>query len=194
MRNQRRNLPLVLQRRNSREFFGERFQSQLIKRFFVHETGVKVADFLLVGAWKRMRILRCGFDDCAQLALGIVAKLEKRAPTGFVGRDLGGGQPFAVEILEEIVLRANRAVDVFEVDSGGLLGRFAGGQRQRCLVSTPMRQIYEVSIAAPFRVGMEDSDLRKFRQSDGRRLAGPRMYARVEPAAGIARSRADSGC
>src|SRR5487761_2418855 len=127
MRNQRRNLPLVLQRRNSREFFGERFQSQLIKRFFVQETGVEVADLLLFGAWKRMLILGCGFDNYAQLALGIFVNLEKGAGTGSVGWNLGGRQPFAVEILEEIVLGVNRAVDVFEVDSGSLLGRFAGG-------------------------------------------------------------------
>ena len=57
-------------------------------------------------------------DQVADLLLGPVVQRAERTVGGAVGRDLVVGQPAAVDMAEQIVLRAGSGVDVAQVDTG----------------------------------------------------------------------------
>ncbi len=83
----------------------------------VHEARVQVPDALLVCALLgvgRGRLV----DELADLLLGAVVERPERAVGGPVRRDRVIGQPAAVHVAEEVVLRAGLLIDVAEVDTG----------------------------------------------------------------------------
>ncbi len=77
----------------------------------VHEASVEIADALLIGARCRARFRSLG-DQIADLLLGAVGEQAERAVGRAVGGNLVLGQPAAVDVAEEVVLRAGVCVDV----------------------------------------------------------------------------------
>jgi len=80
----------------------------------VHERGVERGDApsVVVGLLSR------ALDDGAHVGLRAVAEHHERAVLRAVVGDLVGGQPAAVDVGEEVVLRAHLGVDPREVDAG----------------------------------------------------------------------------
>ena len=83
----------------------------------VEETGVEVADALLIGGCGTGALgrLRNQFPD---LLLGPVVEQAECAIGGAVGGDRVIGQPAAVHMAEQVILGADRGVHVGQVDSG----------------------------------------------------------------------------
>src|SRR6185295_6788747 len=67
-----------------------------------------------------------GFEDLPRLEAEPLLELARGAPRAPVGRDLGRPQPLPVGVAEEIVARANRAVDEGRLEAGG------GGRHPTC--------------------------------------------------------------
>ena len=61
----------------------------------------------------------------ADLLLGLVEQGHERAGGGPVGGDVGGAQPRAVDVPEEVVLDADVGIETGDVD-GGRRGRGIG--------------------------------------------------------------------
>ena len=80
----------------------------------VHERGVEGGDAprVVVG------LLGRALDDGAHVGLGAVAEHDEGAVLRAVVGDLVGGQPAAVDVGEQVVLRADAGVDPREVDAG----------------------------------------------------------------------------
>ena len=97
--------------------FGQQWlHAAVLDRVGVQEAGVEVADALLVGTGRgggRRRL----HDQLADLFLGPVVERAEGPVGGPVARHLILGQPPAVDVAEQIVLRANRGFDVGEVNS-----------------------------------------------------------------------------
>ena len=100
----------------------QRLHTAFGHRLLVHEAGVQVADALRVGG-------RCGHsvrcrrrggsgDQVADLLLGAVVQRPERTVGGAVAGHLVVGQPAAVDMAEQVVLRAGIGVDVAQVDTG----------------------------------------------------------------------------
>ena len=100
-----------------RQLLEQRGQPPRPDGVLVHETRVQVADALLIRALGSMGVGRFG-DEVADLFLGAVVE----RPEGAVGRPVAGdlvlGEPAAVDVTEQIVLRPRVAVDVPQIDSG----------------------------------------------------------------------------
>ncbi len=100
----------------------ERGRAQRVHAPGVHEAGVQVADLALDRPGLRLRG-RGLLDDRAHVLLGLLAQHVERAVGGPVGRDLGGGEPAAVDVAEEVVLGPDRGVGVLQGRGGRCLRR-----------------------------------------------------------------------
>ena len=123
---QGRHALLVAQRADAVQFAGQRLHAQRVEAGFIHIAGVQVADFLRFGTGLLVLVLLRGFDDAAQLWRRVIAQLGERTPARLVGRNLGRGQPLAVQMGKEIVLHAHGGVDVLHIDAGN---DASGGRR-----------------------------------------------------------------
>ena len=99
-----------------RQFVEQGPHTDPLDRRLVHEARVEVADALLVGALLGVG-LRGLADQVADLLLGAVVERPEGAVGGAVGRDVVLGQPAAVDVAEQVVLRAGLVVDVAQVDA-----------------------------------------------------------------------------
>jgi len=85
----------------------------------VDEAGVEIADALCIS----VRGCHCGsflagFDDqVPHLLFGLVEQVAEGAVGGPVGRDVVVRQPAAVDVTEQVVLRAGTSVDIAQVDA-----------------------------------------------------------------------------
>ena len=102
---------------DGREFGEQRREAALSDGLLVHEARVEIPDPLLVGALARARLARLG-DQVADLLLGPVVQCAERPVGRPVRRDLIFGEPPAVDVTEQIILRSGRGVDVTQVDAG----------------------------------------------------------------------------
>ena len=125
---------LVAQRADAVQFAGQRLRAQRVEAGFIHVAGVQVADFLRFGTGLLVLVLLRGFDDAAQLWRGVIAQLGERTPARLVGRNLGRGQPLAIQMGEKVVLHAHGRVDVLHVDAGNDAsgGRCGAWRHGRC--------------------------------------------------------------
>jgi len=87
-----------------------------------HERRVEVGD--LPGL--RVRLIRGGLDDRPHVGLGAVAQLAEGAVSRAVVRHLVAVQPAAVDVGEQVVLRADGGVDPAQVEAAAEAGRSDG--------------------------------------------------------------------
>jgi hypothetical protein len=80
----------------------------------VHEARVEVADLARLGA--RLRVLGL-LDDRPDVLLGLLGDQVERAPPRLVFRDLGAFDPRAVDVSEQVVLRADLGTELVESES-----------------------------------------------------------------------------
>ncbi len=95
--------------------------AEQIGALLVEEARVEVADLARLGAL--LGLLRL-LDDLSHGLLGLLVELDERAVARLVGRDLGAGDPLAVDVPEEVVLRAHCGIELVEADARG------GGRRR----------------------------------------------------------------
>ena len=81
----------------------------------VHEARVEVADLARLGAG--LGLLRL-FDDRVDVLLGLLGDEVERAPAGLVLGDLGAFEPGAVDVAEQVVLRADLSTELVERETG----------------------------------------------------------------------------
>lgn len=120
---QRRESPLVAHVGDRGEFGGDRREPGGGHRGGVHEAGVQIAD--LAGVAARLGVGGRGIlDDCLDVEFGLVVQRAEGAVHGAVGGYPVGGQPFAVDVREQVVLHPHALVQVGQIDSGraGQLG------------------------------------------------------------------------
>src|ERR1700740_2015895 len=95
----------------------------------VHETGVHVAELPLLAAFWCRRGL---FHDLAHRVLSLVSQKPERAVARPVGGDRGLREPPAVDVPEQVVLRADAGIQLVDGDTGwerhALQRRTSGGQ------------------------------------------------------------------
>ena len=103
-------------RRRRGQLLGDRTPAQLFNPLLVHEAGIEVADLALLRA--RGRRLR-GLDDRAHGLFGLLGQHVEGAVARLVGRDLGAIDPLPVDVPEEVVLRADRRIELVDFDAGG---------------------------------------------------------------------------
>jgi hypothetical protein len=101
---------------NGGELVGDRGGAELFGAVGVHEAREQVADLLCVAAGGRIRGRRF-FDDGLYIDLGAVVQRPERTVDGAVGGNAVVLQPFAVDVHEEVVLRACVLVLVAEIDA-----------------------------------------------------------------------------
>jgi len=81
----------------------------------VHETGIQVAELPLLAAfWCRRGLLH----DLAHRVLSLFSQNPERAVARPVGGDLGPRQPPAVDVPEQVVLRADAGIELVDGDTG----------------------------------------------------------------------------
>ena len=107
------------------ELVGQRLRAEGLDALLVHEAGVEVADLAsphlgVVGRDGRGRSRRS-----IDLLLRLVEQRHEGAGGGAVGGDVGGAQPRAVDVPEQVVLDADVGIVPRDVD-GGLRGRGIG--------------------------------------------------------------------
>ena len=107
---ERRHVADVAQRRHRVDQRLDRPGAEPVDPIGVHERREQVPDLLRVGVQLGAlvgvgRDLRQVLDDRVDLLLGHVGQLHERPPAGPVGGDLGLGQPPAVDVAEQVVLR-----------------------------------------------------------------------------------------
>ena len=81
----------------------------------VHETGVQVAELPLLAAFRCRRGL---FHDLAHRVLSLFSQNPERALARPVGGDLGPRNPPAVDVQEQVVLRADAGIELVDGDTG----------------------------------------------------------------------------
>ena len=123
-----------------RQFLSQRLGPELLQVGLVHEGLVEGSDSAPVGGQDlRGRLGRNGgevlgklLDDLAAGGLGLIAQRGEGATAGAVRRDLGGGEPLAVDESEQIVLGADGGVGVRRLQHSGenLVGSGVGGARR----------------------------------------------------------------
>ncbi|CAB4933943.1 unannotated protein [freshwater metagenome] len=101
---------------NGGELVGDRGGAELFGPVGVHEAREQVADLLCVATGGRIRGRRF-FDDGLYIDLGAVVQRPERTVDGAVGGNAVVLQPFAVDVHEEVVLRACVLVLVAEIDA-----------------------------------------------------------------------------
>src|SRR4029077_15338842 len=80
----------------------------------VHETGVQVAELPLLAAfWRRRRL----FHNLAHRVLSLVSQNPERAVARRVGGDPGPREPPAVDVPEQVVLRADAGIQLVDGDT-----------------------------------------------------------------------------
>jgi hypothetical protein len=121
-----------LQAVDRRQLAVERPQPDFFRARLVHEARVEVADFLRLGARRAARGLRGIFDDRAEIRLRFVDEHVERTVRRFVGRDCGPGEPDAVGVIENVVLRPDVLVEGGDLDPG----RFGRISRRRAFRAT----------------------------------------------------------
>ena len=111
-------LPRVCDRVDLREPRLQRIGAELVERGFVHEAGVEVADLLRRAA--RLLVLVAGqlFDERVEIRFRFLVELDERAVHRPIGGNLRLRQPPAVDVTEQIVLRANGLVERGGIESG----------------------------------------------------------------------------
>ena len=85
----------------------------------VHEARVQVADLARLGPGFGIPRL---FDDRADVLLGLLGDEVERAPARLVFGDLGAFEPGAVDVAEEVVLRADLSTELVERETGSGIG------------------------------------------------------------------------
>src|SRR6185503_9867578 len=124
------------ERRDLRELRLERREAEPFDARRVEVAGIQIADLALGAARGRIG-LRGVLENAVERVAALLGQLVERAPGRCIGRNGRLGEPGAVHEAEEIVLRANGAVEVRGVDAesaGGsllLLGGGDGGKRQK---------------------------------------------------------------
>ena len=112
---------MIRYRLDALEFRPEGHYAFGVARLHVHVGPVKVADFLLVRALRKLAGRRL-FDNRPDGLLGLVAKNRKTAVAPLVGRDLRFGEPPAVYVGKEVVARADAGIHVLQLHAGFHVG------------------------------------------------------------------------
>ena len=111
---ERRHVADVAQRRDGVDQRPDRPGAEPVDPLGVHERREQVADLLRVGvelvALVGVRGLGQVLDDRVDLLLGHVGQLHERPPARPVRGDVGLGQPAAVDVAEQVVLRPDVGV------------------------------------------------------------------------------------
>lgn len=105
----------VLDLRDRIEFRLDGREPELLRTLLIHERRVESVDLLRVGVALHLGRL---FDDRADARFREIPQREERAIGGAVARDLGGLEPLAVHMAEEIVLHADGCIEIGFVDAG----------------------------------------------------------------------------
>ncbi len=95
---------------------GDRAGPEPLDGLLVDEAGVEVAELALLRAGLRVLGLD---DDVAHRTLGLFGEQVERSVARPVGGDLRALDPSAVDVTEQIVLRAGGGVELVELDAGG---------------------------------------------------------------------------
>ena len=98
------------------ELVGDGSHAELLRAVGIHEAREQVADLLRIAARWRVRVGGL-FDDGLDVDLGTVVQGAECAVDGAVGRDGVLLEPFAVDVHEQVVLRACVLVLVAEIDA-----------------------------------------------------------------------------
>jgi hypothetical protein len=106
-----------LQRIDRIELRLERRDAEIFGALFIHEALVEVADFLRFRARRLGRRLRRFFDDGAKVGLRFVEQDVECPVRCLVRGDIRLGEPGAVHMTEQIVLRAHRLVEAAGIES-----------------------------------------------------------------------------
>ncbi len=123
---------------NTFELGPERLDAPGIARFHVQVGVVEVPDLLLGRTCSKIPA-RGLLDDCPDVGLCLVGENAEAAVHGLVGRNLGLGNPFAVDVTEEVVARPDARVHVLDGNAGfQCLGRVVRGRR--CFLLAAGRQ------------------------------------------------------
>ena len=170
-----------------RELLGERGGAERGDALGVHEARVEVADLARLGAGlEGLRLLH----DRAHVLLGLLGDQVERAPAGLVLGDLGAFDPVAVDMAEEVVLRADLSAQLVECETGSGVSGHALQDMRRAGPSDSLGR-------APVR----SRGLNRLGGCDGRADAGSGLNRDIlrlaVPALGRARRRAalpDRGC
>ena len=123
-----------------RQLLSQWLGPELVQVGLVHEGLVEGSDSAPVGGQDLRGRLGCNggevlgelLDDLAAGGLGLIAQRGEGATAGAVRRDLGGGEPLAVDESEQIVLGADGGICVRRLQHSGenLVGRGVGGARR----------------------------------------------------------------
>src|SRR3546814_16070136 len=81
---QRRQILPAFERIDLRQFRRDGLHAKSISLLLVHERGVQIADFLVVGAVLFVLLVVRGLDDLAQLMYGVVGEFGEGAVIRFV--------------------------------------------------------------------------------------------------------------
>ena len=115
-----RESPRGVDRGHGVQVLAQRLGAQRLDPLGVHEGPVQQRDFRLGALLPRRRRLLAvrarARDDLAHRLLGLVPQLDEGTGAGLVVGDLRGAQPRAVDVAEEVVLGADRAVEGVEVE------------------------------------------------------------------------------
>jgi hypothetical protein len=109
-----------LRRIDARKLRIERARAELFQRGLVHERIEERANLVSAQVRQGGRISAAArlYQGAQRLLPGIVESRED-ADLGLVGRDLRRGEPGAVNVAVEVILRTNARIDVGKIDAGG---------------------------------------------------------------------------
>jgi len=108
---------LRLEGGDARERRLQRGEAFRLGRGLVHRRGVEIAHLPLQRSGRCVRAGR-GLEDLPRLEAEPLLELSGHTPGATVGRDLGGREPPSVGVAEEVVARADRAVDGRRIEPG----------------------------------------------------------------------------
>ena len=106
----------VADRVDAIEHAPDRRDTECFEPRFVQQAGVEIGDLLRDGSPGPGRPAQF-FDDGEKIGVDFVGQLDERGERRALGRDLRAGEPAAVDVAVEIVLRPDGAIEPVGVDS-----------------------------------------------------------------------------
>ena len=169
---ERRHVAHVAQRGHRVDQRLDRPGAEPVDPLGVHERREQVADLLRVGVQLGAlvavgRDLGEVLDDRVDLLLGHVGQLHERPPARAVSRDVGLGQPAAVDVAEQVVLRPDVGVHAL----AGVVQNAHAAEISRPFTSAASRAISVHLTDAESRVKGSRDSARTVRASPGVRAA-----------------------
>src|SRR3989344_5197642 len=117
----------------------DRREAALGALLHIHTGTEEIADLLLWRAWGDA-LQCCGLQEKrVELGVGLVAEYVEAAPAGFRWRDVVVGQPAAVCVMVEVVLRTDGRIDVLRVEAPAFFLRLRhSGEYTRHAIFNPL--------------------------------------------------------